>query len=134
MSVTCVERFRDYCSPAFTAFVNQVVSGDSWDLLEASADSVAVIFYCREWDARILIGLERRFIFAILEAMFGGDGSEQPFDATRPFTALEMRIGRLVWNSPRKPCKPLSVRFAIFLSFTSEPKQRWSSRRSARTA
>jgi hypothetical protein len=46
MSVTCVERFRDYCSPAFTAFVNQVASGDSWDLLEARADSIAVIFYC----------------------------------------------------------------------------------------
>ncbi len=35
MAATCVERFRDYCSPAFTAFVNQVASGDSWDLLEA---------------------------------------------------------------------------------------------------
>ena len=55
-----------------------------------------MIFYCREWDARILLGLERRLIFAILEAMFGGDGSEQPFDGTRPFTALEMRVGRLV--------------------------------------
>jgi flagellar motor switch protein FliM len=96
MAVTCVERFRDYCSPAFTAFVNQVASGDSWDLLEASADSIAVIFYCREWDARILLGLERRLVFAILEAMFGGDGSELPFDGTRPFTALETRIGKLV--------------------------------------
>ena len=96
MAVTCVERFRDYCSPAFTAFVNQVASGDSWDLLEARADSIAVIFYCREWDARILLGLERRLVFAIIEAMFGGDGSELPFDGTRPFTALETRIGRLV--------------------------------------
>ena len=96
MAVTCVERFRDYCSPAFTAFVNQVASGDSWDLLEARADSVAVIFYCREWDARILLGLERRLVFSVIEAMFGGDGSELPFDGTRPFTALETRVGRLV--------------------------------------
>ena len=96
MAVACVERFRDYCSPAFTAFVNQVASGDSWDLLEARADSVAVIFYCREWDARILLGLERRLVFSVIEAMFGGDGSELPFDGTRPFTALETRIGRLV--------------------------------------
>ena len=29
MTVACVERFRDYCSPAFTAFVNQIASGDS---------------------------------------------------------------------------------------------------------
>jgi flagellar motor switch protein FliM len=96
MAAACVEQFRDYGSPVFTAFVNQVVSGDSWDLLEASADSIAVIFYCREWDARILLGLERRLIFAILEAMLGGDGTELPFDGTRPFTALETRVGRLV--------------------------------------
>ena len=133
MAVTCVERFRDYCSPAFTAFVNQVASGDSWDLLEARADSVAVIFYCREWDARILLGLERRFVFAVIEAMFGGDGSELPFDGTRPFTALETRVG-LFANLLRKPWKPPLVRFARSPSFTSGPKQRWSSRRSARTA
>ncbi len=96
MAVACIERFRDYCSPAFTAFVNQVVSGDSWDLLEANADCVAVIFYCREWDARLLVGIERRFLFAILEAMYGGDGGELPFEGARPFTSLETRIGRIV--------------------------------------
>ncbi len=105
MAVACVDRFRDYCSPAFSAFVNQVASGDSWDLLEASADSVAVIFYCREWDARIVLGLERRLVFAITEAMFGGDGSELPFDATRPFTALETRIGKLVCEFGAKALK-----------------------------
>jgi flagellar motor switch protein FliM len=102
MSIACIERFRDYCSPAFTAFVNQVVSGDSWDLLEANADSVAVVFYCREWDARILIGLERRLVFAILEAMYGGDGTEPPFEGTRPYTSLETRIGKIVCDFAAK--------------------------------
>lgn len=96
LALACVERFRDYCAPAFSAFVNQLVSGDSWDLLESCADSISVIFYCREWDARIVIGLERRCIFAILEAMYGGEGSELPFEATRAFTSLESKVGRLV--------------------------------------
>ncbi len=96
MAVACIEKFRDYCSPVFTAFVNQVISGDSWDLLEANADCIAVIFYSREWDARILVGIERRLAFAILEAMYGGDGGELPFEGTRPFTNLETRIGRIV--------------------------------------
>jgi flagellar motor switch protein FliM len=96
MAAACVERFRDYCSPVFTAFVNGLASGDSWDLLEANADSIAVVFYCREWDARILVGIERRLLFATIEAMYGGDGSELPFDGTRPFTSLEIRIGRIV--------------------------------------
>ena len=96
MASGCVEGFRDFCSPPFSAFVNQIVSGDSWDLLESLSDSVAVVFYCREWDTRIVVGLERRLIFAIVEAMFGGEGTDQPFIATRPFTALEARIGRVV--------------------------------------
>jgi flagellar motor switch protein FliM len=96
MAADCVEEFRNYCSPVFTAFINQIVSGDSWDLLESLADSVAVVFYCREWDARLVIGLERRFVFAIVEAMYGGEGTDLPFDAARPFTSLETRIGRVV--------------------------------------
>ncbi len=92
----CVEQFRDYCSSPFTAFVNQVVTGDSWDLLESLSDSVAVIFYCREWDARLVIGLERRFVFAILESMYGGEGNELPFQTTRPYSSIETRLGRLV--------------------------------------
>ncbi len=95
MAADCVEAFRDYCSPAFTAFINQIVSGDSWDLLETLSDSIAVIFYCREWDARVVIGLERRFVFAIVEAMYGGEGTDLPFEAARPFTSLETRIGRV---------------------------------------
>jgi flagellar motor switch protein FliM len=96
MGNRCVEDFHEFAPPAFTAFINQIVTGDSWDLLESLADSVAVIFYCREWDARIVIGLERRFVFAIMEAMFGGEGTEAPFEASRPFTPTEARIGRVV--------------------------------------
>ncbi len=92
----CVEQFRDYCSSPFTAFVNQVVTGESWDLLESLSDSVAVIFYCREWDARLVIGLERRFVFAILESMYGGEGNELPFETTRPYSSIETRLGRIV--------------------------------------
>lgn len=28
-AASCVEEFREYCSPTFSAFVNQIVSGDS---------------------------------------------------------------------------------------------------------
>jgi flagellar motor switch protein FliM len=118
MAASCVERFRDYCSPVFTAFVNQLVSGDSWDLLEANADSISAVFYCREWDARILVGIERRLLFATIEAMFGADGSDLPFDATRPFTNLEIRIGRIVCEFAAKafadafaPVSELSLSF-----------------------
>ncbi len=120
MAASCVEDFREYCSPTFSAFVNQIVSGDSWDLLEALSDSVAVIFYCREWDARIVIGLERRLVFSITEAMFGGEGTEAPFEATRPFTALEMRIGKVVCDFA---AKALEKAFAAIYEISLEPER-----------
>jgi flagellar motor switch protein FliM len=119
-ALSCVEEFREYCQPVFSAFVNQIVSGDSWDLLEALSDSIAVIFYCREWDSRIVIGLERRLVFAIVEAMFGGEGTEAPFEATRPFTALETRIGKTVCEFA---AKSLESAFASIYEISLEPER-----------
>lgn len=117
MGAHCVDEFHEYASPAFTAFINQIVSGDSWDLLESLADSIAGIFYCREWDARIVIGLERRFVFAIMEAMFGGEGTEAAFEGTRPFTAAEARVGRVVCEFA---AKALERAFASICEITLE--------------
>jgi flagellar motor switch protein FliM len=120
MANGCVDSFREYCSPVFGAFVNQIVTGDSWDLLEALSDSIAGIFYCREWDARIVIGLERRLVFAIMEAMFGGEGTEPPFEATRPFTSLETRIGKAVCEFA---AKSLEKAFSNVAEITLEPER-----------
>lgn len=120
MANGCVDNFRDYCSPVFSAFVNQIVTGDSWDLLEALSDSIAGIFYCREWDARIVIGLERRLVFAIMEAMFGGEGTEPPFESTRPFTALETRVGRVICEFT---AKSLEKAFSGISEITLDPER-----------
>ncbi len=120
MAGGCVDNFREYCSPVFGAFVNQIVTGDSWDLLEALSDSVAGIFYCREWDARIVIGLERRLVFAIMEAMFGGEGTEPPFESTRPFSSLETRIGKAVCEFA---AKSLEKAFSGISEITLDPER-----------
>lgn len=96
LASTTVEKLRDYCSAPVTAFVNQIEVRDSWDLLEAFEDSVAVIFYSVEWDARIMIGVERRLLFSLLETMYGGENAETPFEAKRPYTPLETKVGRIV--------------------------------------
>ncbi len=95
---TLAERFRDYCNVPSSFFVNQVESGNSWDVLESYEDSIAGIYYCRQWDSKIVIGLDRRFIFSLIDAAFGGDGSMPPFEADRPFTSLEARLARSVFS------------------------------------
>ncbi len=95
---TLSERFRDYCNVPSSFFVNQVESGNSWDVLESYEDSIAGIYYCRQWDSKIVIGLDRRFIFSLIDAAFGGDGSMPAFEADRPFTSLEARLARSVFS------------------------------------
>lgn len=92
----CAEAMRDLVAVPTAFFVNQIETGNSWDVLESYEDSVAVIFKVPEWDTYLLVGLDRRFMFSLLEGMFGGDMSEPQFEATRPFTTLESRIGRAV--------------------------------------
>lgn len=120
MAAACAEQFSEYSSPVFTAFANQAVPGDSWDLLMTLSDSIAVIFYCREWDARIVIGLERRLVFTIVEAMFGGEGTGEPFAELRPFTTLETRIGRAVCEFA---AKSLEKAFSAICEISLEPER-----------
>lgn len=95
---TLAERFRDYCNVPSSFFVNQMESGNSWDVLESYEDSIAGVYYCRQWDAKIVVGLDRRFIFSLIDAAFGGDGSMPPFETDRPFTSLEGRLARSVFS------------------------------------
>ena len=95
---TLAERFREYCNVPSSFFVNQMESGNSWDVLESYEDSVAGVYYCRQWDAKVVVGLDRRFIFSLIDAAFGGDGSMPPFEADRPFTSLEGRLARSVFS------------------------------------
>jgi flagellar motor switch protein FliM len=95
---TCAESFRELCTVPATFFVNQLEAGNSWDVLETYEDSIAGVYFAPEWDAQILIGLDRRFIFSMINAAFGGDGSMPPFETDRPFTSLEIRLAKTVFN------------------------------------
>lgn len=95
---TLAERFREYCNVPSSFFVNQMESANSWDVLESYEDSIAGIYYCRQWDSKIVVGLDRRFIFSLIDAAFGGDGSMPPFETDRPFTSLEARLARSVFG------------------------------------
>lgn len=95
---TCAERFRDYCNVPSSFFVNQMEAGSSWDVLESYEDSIAGIYYSRQLDAKMVVGLDRRFIFSLIDAAFGGDGSMPPFESDRAFTSLEARIARSVFS------------------------------------
>jgi flagellar motor switch protein FliM len=95
-TVVCTEALREWCTAPTSFFLNQLEAGETWDILEAYEDSIGMVLYALEWDSRIVIGIDRRFVFSLLEALFGGSGTELPFENTRDFTVLETQIGKEV--------------------------------------
>jgi flagellar motor switch protein FliM len=59
-------------------------------------------------------------MFTVVEAMFGGEGTEPPFEGTRAFTALEIRIGKTVCEFA---AKSLESAFASIYEITLEPER-----------
>lgn len=85
LSVSCVENDR---------------IGDVLDEFEANA--LVAVLYSPEWDARVLIGFDRDFIFTLVDVLFGADGTEPPIDEERSFSNIETRIARTIFEVAAK--------------------------------
>lgn len=96
VATSCTESLRQICSTPATFFINQVKPGDAWDILEHYEDSIAATFYVPEWDASLLIGVDRKFVFSLIEASFGADGTDRPYESDRPFSNLEGRFAKRI--------------------------------------
>ena len=59
-------------------------------------DCIAAIFIVPEWQSRIVFTIDRAFVYSITEMVFGGDGSEPPFEDKRKFSQIEKSITRSV--------------------------------------
>ena len=98
LATACAEGLRPYSPAILTCFVNSIATDHVWDALDAYDGSIAAILYSPELDARVLVGLDRRCIFSLMEVLLGGDGQEQPFDGDRIFSTLEVRVAQTVFE------------------------------------
>lgn len=98
LAQSCAEGIRPYAPAVVSCFVNSISTDHVWDALDAYDGSIAAIFYSPELDARILIGLDRRCIFSLMEVLLGGDAQEAPFDEDRAFSTLEVRVAQTVFE------------------------------------
>ena len=83
-------------SPVYFTF-NGFASGRFGEMLDAyENNAVAGIFHAPEWDSHILVGLDRDFLFTMVEALFGSDGGEPPVEDERAFSSLEIRLAQTI--------------------------------------
>jgi flagellar motor switch protein FliM len=98
LAASCAEGIRPYAPAVVSCFVNSISTDHVWDALDAYDGSIAAIFYSPELDARILVGLDRRCLFSLMEVLLGGDAQEAPYDEERAFSTLETRVAQTVFE------------------------------------
>jgi flagellar motor switch protein FliM len=99
MAVTCTDSLQPMAGTPCYFSVNGITNGRVGDIVkDYEANAVAAVFYAEQWDSRVLIMLDRDFVFTMVEAMFGSDGAEPPIDVERAFSNVELRVAQVLFE------------------------------------
>ena len=95
----CSDSLRQlFPSPALFS-VESIATERVGDVIDGhDGNTVAGIVSVQAWESRLLIGLDNDFIFALADALLGGDGSEQPYSEHRPLSNIELRVAELAFD------------------------------------
>jgi flagellar motor switch protein FliM len=93
MASQCSDAFRQLLpSPALFSVKSLTTERIGDVIVDQDGTSVIGITYVQAWESRLLIGLDHDFVFSLADALFGGDGSEQPLQEKRPLSNIELRL------------------------------------------
>lgn len=112
MAMLSADSLRQFAASEASYSVASVESGRIGDIVEPyEGNAVAGVFQSPGWDSHIIIGFDRAFIFTMIEALFGADGSEPPVDDERSFSTIEVRIAQMLLE---QAARALQASFAPF--------------------
>ena len=93
MAATCTDSLQPMAGTPCYFSVNGINNGRVGDIIkDYEANAVAAVLYAEQWDARVLIMLDRDFVFTMVEALLVGRG--RTADRRR---AIPSRISSFVW-------------------------------------
>jgi flagellar motor switch protein FliM len=95
MAAAFEEELRKLSFPAPKFVIESVASARAADA-QATQDGCALtsVYGGADADSRVTLAAERRFVFAMVEGLFGADGTEPFYEEDRGLTGLEQRLGR----------------------------------------
>ena len=92
-AVTCTEALASATDMPPQLTLLGIETGIAGDLLDGhNGRSVVGVLHAVKWNARLLVSADRDAVFAIVEAMLGGDGSQPPYGPSRALSRIETRI------------------------------------------
>jgi flagellar motor switch protein FliM len=106
MASQCSESVRPFSTAPVLFSVTSIGSERIDAILERYENKVIVaIFYVQAWDARILIGLDYDFVFTLMDAFLGSDGSEPPYSDARGLSNMEVRLAQTLFDLFSNACR-----------------------------
>lgn len=95
LATLCAENARQLSTaPAYFSVISVKTERIGAVLEAAEGNAIVSMLHAQAWDARIMIGLDNKLVFGLVEALFGGDGSEPPYIENRSLTNIEMRVAQ----------------------------------------
>jgi flagellar motor switch protein FliM len=92
-AAACAQELRAFTSSPPQLTVAGVESGTAADVFAQHDGAIAAsTMHAAGWNARLLISARRSAVFAIVEMMLGGDGSQPAYAGKRPFSKIESRV------------------------------------------
>ncbi len=99
LATQCSETLRQFSTAPAYVTVSSIKTERIGNILESyDGKAVVAVHQAASWDARVMFGLENRLVFTLVEALFGGDGSELPYVETRPLSSIELRIAQKTFD------------------------------------
>jgi len=90
---TCAQEMRAFAINAPLLTVTSVDAGLAADVFaQHDGAIVAGVVHAPGWNTRLLVSARRSAVFAIVEMMLGGDGSQPAYAGKRAFSKTETRI------------------------------------------
>lgn len=116
------ETIRRLSDPSMKFFVDQLAIGRVNDIFEAHEGCALTAVYSGggDLDAKILMGVDHNFVYSLVEALFGSDGSEAPCEEERSLTNIEVRVGHFAFARLTKALQDSFTSLAR-VSFEMEP-------------
>lgn len=100
MATASLESLREVCTVPPHYVFKDVQNETLGTVLESVGEGgMAAIFAVPEWEGQILFVVDRAFVYALTELVYGGDGSEPPYEEGRSYSLIEKNVVRAVLST-----------------------------------
>jgi flagellar motor switch protein FliM len=91
----CAEEVRGIAGMPLRLALDSIAPGTGADMLQGQGDRAIAVLDAAGWETKLLVRADRNAVFAIVEALLGGDGSQPAQAPERALSALEMGVAEL---------------------------------------